>query len=135
MDPITLTLPDDIAARIRQIAETTSQSVEEVILEHLRDLPVRLPLDQQAELDVLPQLSDDALWTIAREQVPDAVQARARTLMDRNNHGTITDDEAAELEQLVQRADHVMVRKAEAAHLLRQRGHHFEQSDFRAHDA
>jgi hypothetical protein len=82
----------------------------------------------------MQHLSDDALWTIAREQMPDNVQARARELMDKNSHGTISDGEADELEQLVQRADRLMLRKAEAAAILSHRGHTFEQSDFRPQD-
>jgi hypothetical protein len=85
-------------------------------------------------LDALRHLSDDALWTIVREQVPEEVQARAHTLMDKNSIGTITDIEAAELEKLVQRADRVMLRKAEAATILKERGFAFSQKDFRPQD-
>jgi hypothetical protein len=136
-EQITLTLPEDISARVRQIAETTSQPVEQIVLDHLKSLSIQLPAlppDDQAELDALHHLSDDALWTIAREQVPENVQARAHTLMDKNSHGTITDAEATELEKLVQRADRVMLRKAEAAAILKKRGFDFSQKDFRPQD-
>jgi hypothetical protein len=136
-EPITLTLPEDISARVRQIAETTSQPIEQVVFEHLKSLSIQLPPllpEDQAELDALHHLSDDALWTIAREQVPEDAQARAHILMDKNSHGTITDAEAAELEKLVQRADRVMLRKAEAATILKKRGFVFSQKDFRPHD-
>lgn len=132
-DPIVLTIPGDISARARQIAETTAQPVEQVLLEHLKTLSTplpALPAEEQAELDALHHLSDDALWTIAREQMPDDVQARAHTLMDKNSTGTLTDTEPAELEQLVQRADRLMLRKAEAASILRKRGYLFSQKDF-----
>jgi hypothetical protein len=136
-EQITVTLPEDISTRVRQIAETTSQSVEQIVLDHLKSLTIQLPslpVDDQVELDALHHLSDDALWTIAREQVPDATQARAHTLMERNSRGTITDAEAAELGKLVQRADRVMLRKAEAATILRERGFVFSQEDFRSQD-
>ena len=136
-EQITLTLPEDISARVRQIAETTSQPVEQIVLDHLKSLSIQLPPlppDDQAELDALYHLSDDALWTIAREQVPEDAQARAHTLMDRNSRGTITDAEADELEKLVQRADRVMLRKAEAAAILKKRGFAFLQKDFRPQD-
>lgn len=80
-----------------------------------------LPPDEQAELDALKHLSDDTLWTIAREQMPDNVQARAHELMDKNSHGEISSEEYTELEKLVERSDRLMVRKAEAAALLRER--------------
>jgi hypothetical protein len=85
-------------------------------------------------LDALHRLSDDALWTIVREQVSEEAQVRAHTLMDKNSRGSITSAEAAELETLVQRADRVMLRKAEAATILKERGFTFTQKDFRAQD-
>lgn len=136
-EQITLTLPEDISARVRQIAETTSRPVEQIVLDHLKSLSIQLPPltpDVQAELDALHHLSDDALWTIAREQVPEEAQARAHTLMDKNSLGTITDAEAVELEKLAQRADRVMLRKAEAATILKERGFAFSQKDFRPQD-
>jgi hypothetical protein len=136
-EQITLTLPEDISARVRQIAETTSRPVEQIVLDHLKSLAVQLPPlppADQDELDALHHLSDDALWTIAREQVSEEAQARAHMLMDKNSRGTITDVEEAELEALVQRADRVMLRKAEAAAILNERGYTFTQKDFRPQD-
>jgi len=122
VNPIVLTVPEDISARAREIAETTAQPVEQVLLDHLKTLsaPTLAP-HEQAELDALRLLSDDALWTIAREQMSDDVQARAHELMDKNTHGTLTEAEQTELEKLVERADGLMLRKAEAAALLRER--------------
>jgi hypothetical protein len=80
-------------------------------------LPI-LPPEEQAELDALHHLSDDALWTIAREQMPADVQARAHDLMDRK---TLSNEEQAELDLLVERGDRLMLRKAEASAILRDR--------------
>jgi hypothetical protein len=136
-EQITLTLPEDISARVRHIAETTSQPVEQIVFDHLKSLSIQLPPlppADQAELDALHHLSDDALWTIAREQVSEDAQARAHILMDKNSRGTITETEADKLEKLVQRADRVMLRKAEAATILKERGFPFSQKDFRPQD-
>ena len=130
---IVLTVPEDISDRARRIAESTAQPVEQVLLDHLKTLTPALPSlppDEQAELDALRHLSDDALWTIAREQLPDAIQSRAERLMGRNSRGEIMDDEHQELVGLAQRADRLMLRKAEAAAILRKRGYDFTQSDF-----
>lgn len=88
-----------------------------------KDLPILplLPPDVQAELDALHQLSDDVLWTIAREQMPPDIQARAYELMTKNNRGTISAEETVELDALVERADRLRRRKAEAAAILRDR--------------
>src|SRR5260221_7125170 len=96
-DQIVLTLPEDISARVHQIAEANSQTVEQVLVDHLKTLSAPLPLDEQAELNALHHLSDDALWTIAREQMPEEVQARARELMEKNSVRTISEPEEAEL--------------------------------------
>lgn len=133
-DPIVLTLPEELSTRARQIAESTAQPVEQVLLEHLQTLSAPLPSlppDEQKELDALHNLSDDTLWTIARDQMPDEAQSRAQALMDKNTQGSITDDERAELNELVERADRLMVRKAEAATILRGRGYSFTQQDFK----
>jgi hypothetical protein len=132
-DPIVLTIPQDIATRARQIAEMIEQPVEQVLIEHLKTLATPLPTlppEEQAELDALRHLSDDALWTIAREQMPEDVQIHARKLMNKNAQGTSTDEDSAALEKLVERGDRLMLRKAEAAAILRQRGYLFTQKDF-----
>lgn len=131
-DQIILTIPEEISALARQIAKTTDQPVEAVLIDHLKTLTAPLPLEIQGELDALHHLSDDALWTIAREQMPDDVQAYAHSLMDKNSRGTISDEEYAELGRLVERADRLMLRKAEASAILRERGFAFSQKDFKA---
>jgi len=94
-----------------------------------------LPDNELAEIEALQFLSDDALWTMAREQLPADVQKRAHELMEKNARLNINEDELIELDMLVERADRVMMRKAEAADLLRKRGHHFLPVDFlAAHD-
>jgi hypothetical protein len=137
MTDLTLTIPDELYERAKHIAESTSQPIEQVILQHLQTLPAPLPIlpdDVQAELDALKYLSDDALWTIAREQMPDVVQSRAHDLMNRNSQGTLSEAERSELDALVERADRLMVRKAEAAALLRERGYPFTQQDYKSRD-
>jgi hypothetical protein len=137
-DQIILTLPEDLSERARRIAESTAQPVEQVLIDHLRTLSEPLPAlspDVQAELDALQHLSDDTLWTIARDRMPESAQTRAQYLMGRNSSGQISDAEYDELEQLAERADRLMLRKAEAAAILKQRGHTFSQSDFKpAHE-
>lgn len=129
VDSITLALPEDVSAKVRAIAKNTNQSIEQVVLSYLQDLPALSP-DEQEELDALRHLSDDTLWTLAREQLPDAVQARAHDLMTKINSQALSESEQRELDTLAERADRLMLRKAEAAAILRQRGHTFKQEDF-----
>lgn len=133
MSDYMLTIPEDVYQHARQIADETAQPVDRLMVDYLRTLSAPLPLlppDEAAELDALKHLSDDALWTIAREQMSQDVQARMQVLMDRNNQGTITEAEYAELEEYVERGNRLMVRKAEAAGILMERGQSFTQKDF-----
>lgn len=90
--------------------------------------PNALPTDVQNELDALQHLSTDALWTMAREQLPDEVQARASALMALDDS---SEAEQAELAEFVERADRLMLWKAEAASLLQSRGIPFTRDDFK----
>ncbi len=131
MSDFTLTVPDEMVAAARQIAEATEQPLEEVLLSRLKSalpLPV-LPPDEEAELEALKHLSDDALWTIAREQMPQEVRERMQVLMDRNSRGTITPDEYRTLEGLVDRGQRLTLRKSEAAALLTRRGYTVHPDD------
>ena len=137
MSDYMLTVPEDIYARARRIAEETAQPVDQVMLEYLRTLSIplpNLPPEEEAELEALNNLSDDALWTIAREQMADVLQARMQGLMDKNSAGTITPAEYAELEALVERGQRLMVRKSEAAALLTQRGYTVRPKDMTARE-
>ncbi len=131
--PITLSVSEQVFDRMRHVAETVSESVEEVAARRLEaafpePLPVLAP-HEEAELEALAHLSDDALWTMAREQMADALQARMQILMDKNSLGTITADEYSELENLVDRGQRLMLRKAEAAALLTERGNKVTRAD------
>lgn len=127
-------IPDDVYKRLHDIAMASEQSLEEILVNRLKStfsepLPT-LPPDEQAELDALHHLSDDALWTIAAEQLPESIQNRMQILMDRNSLGQITEDEYLELESLVERGNRLMLRKAEASVILIERGHKFTQEHF-----
>ena len=125
--PVTLTISARLYDRARRVAEATNQPIESILLQQLEDafsppLP-ELPPDEQAELDALAHLSNDALWTIAREQMPEDRQARLQTLMDQNSKGTLGETEQTELTGLVEQGQRLMLRKAGAAALLSRRGH------------
>lgn len=132
MSDFTLMIPEDVYDRAQQIARETSQPVEQVMIDYLRTLSAPLPPDEEAELAALKHLSDDALWTIAREQMASHLQTRMQALMDRNSRGLISPDEYIELEGLVERGQRLMVRKSEAAALLTQRGYIITPKDLTA---
>lgn len=136
MSDYTLTVPETVYTRARQIAEETSQKVDEVLLDHLKTLPAHpvLPPDEEAELEALKHLSTDALWTIAREQLASDVAEKMQDLMDKNSLGTITPDEYQALEALVDRGQRLTLRKSEAAALLTRRGFTVTPKDLTARE-
>lgn len=131
-----LQIPDSIYEWAQKQAQQTKQSVDEILLSYINRLPIFtpvLPADEEAELVALHYLSDDALWTIAREIIPEPQQQRMQTLMDKNSSGKITPDEHNELSKLVERGQQLTLRKSEAMAILAERGHHvsLKESDTR----
>jgi hypothetical protein len=131
--PITLVVPDYVYTQAEQVAKATAQPIEDVLRQRLEeayaDPRSRLPIDEQAELDALKHLSDDTLWTIAREQMPRVRQERMQELMERNSKGAITSDEYEELASLVEQGQRLTLRKAQAADLLMDRGYQVTAKD------
>lgn len=113
--------------KAQRMANQLSQPVDDLIqnkLESLLDQPIiDLPADELAELQAMVYLSDDTLWTIAREHMQPDLQKRMSALMNKNSEGTITSEEYNELSSLVERGERLMLRKAEAMKLLLERGY------------
>ena len=131
--PITLAISELAYAQAEQMARAADQPIEAVLKKQLEYLLIdprsRLPPDEQAELEALRYLSDDTLWTIAREQMPLGRQQHMTMLMDRNSAGTITPTEYTDLSRLVDQGQRLMLRKAAAADLLMDRGYPVNSTD------
>jgi hypothetical protein len=93
-----------------------------------------IPAEEWAALEAMVNLSDDALWAAAREQMSAEVQARMSVLMTKNNFGTITDEEYAELAAHVEEGDKLTLRKAQAMKYLTERGHKVTADDLKPAD-
>lgn len=121
-----ITIPENLSTRLRQLAARRRQPVESIIEDRLftslDDELDNLPTDEQAELRALHHLSDDALRAIAAEQMTSVNQAQMEQLMTRNSKGGLSREEQKMLAALVERGDKLMLRKAEAAAILVQRG-------------
>ena len=133
MSDYTISIPDSLYQKAQEVAKQKSLSVDEVIRARLEGAFVEpiidIPLDEQAELKAMAYLSDDTLWTIAREQMPRAVQERMSALMTKNTQGTLTDVEYHELSELVERGNRLTLRKAEAMKYLTEHGYRITPDD------
>lgn len=139
MSDYTISIPDSLYEKASEIARQKSLSVEEVIRVGLEgvfvDSMIDIPLDEQAELKAMTYLSDDALFSMMREQMQQLKQARMSVLMDKNNLGTITDVEHSELALLVEDGQRLTLRKATAMNILMDRGYKLTLDDMKPVDA
>lgn len=132
---VTITISDALYQQAQRVARLTAQPVEQVIqsrlataLSEVHELPP-LPVDVREELELMTRLSDDVLFTIMREQFRADKQARVDVLIPKNSHGTISDEEHAELKRLVDDGERLALRKATALKLLIARGYALTTDD------
>lgn len=124
---ITLQLPEQLYQRLVNAAQAMQRPLEAVILHALEvgsppdwdDVPEAF----QVDLAALEQLDDASLWAIALGRNSAIEITRYDELLDCNREGVLTDAERLELTTLHTQADRFMLRKAQAAALLRWRGH------------
>lgn len=124
---IKLQVPEILYQRLVNTARATQRPVEEIIIHALQvgsppgwdDVPEEF----QAEIAALDKLDDNTLMQIVRERKTAIDLERYDTLLEGNSSGTLTEAERLELTALRQDADLFMLRKAQAAVLLRWRGH------------
>ena len=123
---VTFELPDELYLRLQQTANSMGQSFEKVVL---RALSVGsppswedIPADFQADLASLDRLDDDSLWMVARGK-DKSDMSRYEELLEKNANDTLLASEKEELSTLRHKADAFMLRKAQAASILRWRGY------------
>ncbi|MBE2197363.1 MAG: hypothetical protein IAE79_02055 [Anaerolinea sp.] len=130
---ISLPLPEHLYLRFAQVAAANRQTVTDVLL-HAVEIGSPpgwedVPAEFQVDLAALDRLDDKALWQIARSQQPETDVERYEMLLDKNANEALTAAEREELAQLRHEADRFMLRKAQAAALLRWRGHRLPPAD------
>lgn len=123
---VTLHLPSSLYDRLRQRAQETRHSVEAEILDVVTSA-VRpdddLPAELREVVAPLRGLNDEALRHVAMDRFPKEAAARFAELNSKQQREGLTDEETKALDDLRRGYDRVMVVRAEAAALLKQRGH------------
>lgn len=123
---VTVTVPEALYERLSQRAVERQRSLEEeLVLALAATVPDEdgTPAELAQTLASLAALDDDTLWQMARSRVADEEVVRLEELGDRRQRVDLTAGELREAEELVQRHDRVLLVRAEAAALLKQRGH------------
>lgn len=129
---ITLHLPQDIFRRLQHMADATRQPLEDIVFQTIQgNLPPSvddLPSELQNALASLQNLSDQALWAVVKEPFPPDQWHRHEHLLHKNQAGTLTDAERAELARLRTATDHFVFRRSYALALLKWRGYTLSES-------
>ena len=127
LSTVTLQIPDGIYRRLEVQAKARSQSLEEILVHALNvgsppdvnDVPTEL----KADLADLDTMSDDELLILMQDKKPIADFDRYDELLDLKADRLLMPSETQELEQLRKESDLFMLRKAQAAVLLKWRGY------------
>ncbi|NUQ37890.1 MAG: hypothetical protein HUU23_08865 [Caldilineales bacterium] len=122
---ITFELPPAAFEQLRRTAhrqnQPISELVKEIVLREIPGLPA-LPEDVETDLASFSRLSDDLLWLIARTTLTPQQQRTLSQLNDSAQRRTLTPEELAQ-QQLIGSYDRLVVRRAQAAFVLKQRGY------------
>ena len=124
---VTLQIPEMLYQRLVNTARAAKRPLEEIMLHALKvgsppdwdDVPDEF----QVDLAALDRMENEALWKIACSRKTATDMSRYNELLERNQSNTLTQDEKLELMALRTEAERFMLCKAQAAALLRWRGH------------
>jgi DNA polymerase III delta subunit len=124
---ITLTLPEALYQRARETAESLSLPLDDVLKQSialsLPELENDLSKDLRSDLSALSLFSDEELWNIARSKMGEDEQSELESLAELKKQRQLSITEQSKLKRLIQQAEWVMLRKAEAYRLLARRGY------------
>ncbi|SRR5260370_24215643 len=117
---ITVTLPEDVLERAEVLARRTGQPVSDLLAETI-SLSLK-PLGTACQAEDLDAKSNEEVLAATQTEMPPAEDERLSLLLDRQQAGTLTDAERAELTGLMHLYQDLLLRKAQALRLAVQRG-------------
>jgi len=125
---ITLTLPEPIYQHLQKKAQITTSPLNEVVFQILsQNLPPEveedLPFNYRIELESMGNLSDNVLWQIAESTMNQDKVALYDTLLARHKASNLTPIGTELLTKLREESEQLMLRKAHAYLILKNRGH------------
>ena len=125
--PVLLQIPDELYERVRQIAESSNRSLENVLLESLEFMFGELPGERALTPEILETFADDQLWAIVYQPFAPAQDSRLRELTEHSKQRPLNGDEQNEMEILIDTVDRYILLRSKALLLLKQRGYDVEQ--------
>ncbi len=122
MQTVTVHLTENVFQQIKRLAKARQHSVEDEVA---AVVAAALPLadnDNEAQLAQLAFLSDEELEQAARTRLSEKERGRMETLSAKQRGQGLTLSEQNEVEALLNRYDWLILLRAEATRLLKERG-------------
>lgn len=110
---VTLELPETLAQRAKEIAVLTNRRLEDVLVEWIDRASQELPVES---------LPDDWVLALCDMQMEQEQQEALSELLARNREGQLTNEEANQLDELMQVYRNGLVRKARSLKVAVERG-------------
>ena len=126
---IRITLPQELYQQVRQSATQSKRSIEDEIIAVVEYAFAKdenweqISSDIDSALQQLAYLDDQELWQAARQVAPVELSNQMQELVFKQQAQGLTDSEQQEARQLQHYAHKLMLVRAEAALLLKKRGH------------
>lgn len=129
LQTVTVRLPDMLYRQVARRAQRMRRSIEDELVEVVSTaMPTMeaLPSDIVDDLEQLTYLTDAEMWEAARTTLPRQNSERMQALVLKRQGVRLTAVEERELKRLTHLADRAMLVRAQAAVLLKERGHDIE---------
>ena len=130
-ETVTLQIPEVLYQRLAIAVGATQRSLEDIILQALQIVSPPtwkdVPEEFQTDLASLDRLDDNSLWQIANSKKTILEMERYDFLLSKQKNIELTASERLELESLRTDSDRFMLRKSQAAAILKWRGHNFSR--------
>jgi plasmid stability protein len=126
MQSVTVRLSEPLYQQLKRRADRARRTVEDELVEVVTTavpLVEDLPPDLAEAISPLAALDDEALWRAARSRLPADDAERLEELSSKQQREGLTDVEADETARLLRRYERAMLVRAQAAALLKRRGH------------
>jgi len=126
LQTVTMHLPEMLYRQVARRAQRMRRSVEDELVEVVSTaMPTMeaLPSDIVDDLEQLTYLTDAEMWEAARTTLPRQNSERMQALVLKRQGVRLTAIEERELKRLTHLADRAMLVRAQAAVLLKERGH------------
>ena len=130
---VTVNFPKPVYRHLKQQARVLQRPIDDIVVQTVtRRLPLWfdiMPLDFENEVAQLDNSSVSQLMKFAKRKLAIAKQRKLDALLQKNGEGTLTSKELVELDHLQLEANLLMLKKAKALALLKNKGYDLPVSE------